>query len=213
MKKLFFILSIGVLVFCLMGCSEEEAEKYLEENNVEYIATSTRTPRESDVYAKKYLQDLKSTYITTINRKIKEKYGYDPVKNAGPTTRYNCHSYAWHSQSTKNPLWIPKPDMYWQDGSYYCRITSNTKIIPSGVYAGDIVVWFDDKGNAQHSAIVKDPKNNIVVSKWGAYGLYEHPLNKSEYDEYPTVKYYSFSGMYDTSGPYPYPRYRQYYTY
>ena len=211
MKKLIFVLLMGFLALCLMACSNEEAVNYMDQNGFQYTITKTQTPRESDVEAWKYTSKLPSAVVKYLENDVQNRYGYKPVRSA--TNSYNCHSYAWHSQSENNPLWINEPNNYWLDGSYYLKTTSNNKTIPNNVYAGDIAVWFDNNGKAKHSAIVKDPKKNIVVSKWGAKGLYEHQLDWSDYDEFPTIRYYSFSGMYDTSGPYPYPRYRQYFTY
>ncbi|NCE63148.1 hypothetical protein D1159_00785 [Pseudoflavonifractor sp. 524-17] len=34
------------------------------------------------------------------------------------TPSYNCHSYAWYSQSISNNYWINDPKPYMNDGSY-----------------------------------------------------------------------------------------------
>lgn len=35
-----------------------------------------------------------------------------------PAPKYNCHSYAWYSTASTNPIWIDDPSAYVEDGSY-----------------------------------------------------------------------------------------------
>lgn len=81
------------------------------------------------------------------------------------TLKYNCHSYAFYSQSTSNPYWIlgPSVDKYMTDGSYYKTSlpTSNDR------------VHFH---NGDHSGIILNVGSQInnvsVISKYGNYGVY-----------------------------------------
>lgn len=104
---------------------------------------------------------------------------------ASSTAKYNCHSYAWYSQSTNNPYWMNDPSKYYTDGSYY--ETTSPKI-------GDIICYFDNDGTVNdksddeniHSGIITglsgqasngicgDANRFIINSKWGALGLYSH---------------------------------------
>lgn len=34
------------------------------------------------------------------------------TRRATPTVKYNCHSYAWYSQSTANKHWMNSPSKY-----------------------------------------------------------------------------------------------------
>ena len=80
--------------------------------------------------------------------------------------RYNCHSYAWYSQSTSNPYWMNTPycDAYMNDGSYYNVATPT---------ANDRVHWH----NGDHSGIIvyvgSQAGNVSVISKYGEYGVYQ----------------------------------------
>lgn len=98
---------------------------------------------------------------------------------------YNCHSYAWHMQSTSNPYWMPNPYRYYEDGTYE---------EVSGIGdVGDIICYFDSNNQNIHSGIVIGKtigvSNNIcgnsdlvtVRSKWGEWALYEHQGDQCPY--------------------------------
>lgn len=93
---------------------------------------------------------------------------------SGATVRYNCHSYAWYSQSINNPYWIGKnyfPTIYMTDGSYRQY---------SGILYSGVKVYYS--GN--HSAICTGTEQNgvfNVTSKWGKVGVYLHPYNYCPY--------------------------------
>ena len=79
------------------------------------------------------------------------------------TKKFNCHSYAWHSQNySTNKYWIRDPEAYRTDGSY----SVTTKAL-------NRKVWYE---NGTHSAIVSYYSNGttLFTSKWGVYGLYSH---------------------------------------
>ena len=125
---------------------------------------------------------------------------------APATAKYNCHSYAWYSQSELNTIWINDPSAFYSDGSY-CEV-STPKV-------GDIICYFDDKGTAttsddsnEHSGVVTAVSSGIsnglcgnsdlvtVTSKWGYGGLYSHNGYVCPYTSYNStgkadyVKYY-----------------------
>lgn len=78
----------------------------------------------------------------------------------GCSRRYNCHSYAWHDQSSSNTVWIDTPgdDKYWQDGSY----------VPASITGGQKVSYASD----DHSAIAIS--GSVYESKWGQAPLMRH---------------------------------------
>ena len=88
----------------------------------------------------------------------------DATWEAGCTRKYNCHSYAWHNQSTSNTIWIDPPHQkeYWRDGSYVQwlgPVTSGMKLD----YSAD-----------NHSAIFVSgtnpfisPDKSMCRAKWG----------------------------------------------
>lgn len=90
------------------------------------------------------------------------------------SVKYNCHSYAWYSQSP-NLHWINDPSLYMTDGSY--RQTS--------LITGAKVHYY----NGDHSGIVTNPNGPIVTSKWGKLALYTHALNDCPYAT--GVRYYT----------------------
>lgn len=108
-----------------------------------------------------------------------------------PTNKYNCHSYAWYSQSSSNNKWMNNPSAYISDGSYYVsgNPQSNYKMIY--LYGTRI----------DHSAIIETRLSGIsninfrdmviVKSKWGQAGLYRHNGNDSPYYYCDTVSYYN----------------------
>lgn len=78
-------------------------------------SATVKTPKGTSVSV------IKRTYSAT---ESSEAYNYT-VKNypnatiiSGATTNYNCHSYAWYSQSTSNKYWMNNPGAYMSDGSY-----------------------------------------------------------------------------------------------
>lgn len=114
---------------------------------------------------------------------------------SNPTTRYNCHSYAWYSRNVEtNQYWIDDPTNFYSNGKYE-EVTAPQ--------VGDIICYFDDRGTTTtaddmnlHSGVVTmvlggtfdgsvDDTNRLVVwSKWGKSGLYQHNGYKCPYTPY-----------------------------
>ena len=110
---------------------------------------------------------------------------------SGPTTKYNCHSFAWYSQNYDlNCYWMDDPSTYYSDSSYIssdaaenyilCYYAKMYYTLLDGTLISDIVTV------NSHSAIITHVGSNfnkndistldsiMVTSKWGAWGLYEH---------------------------------------
>ncbi len=93
----------------------------------------------------------------------------------GPDTRYNCHSYAWHSQiDDENFYWIDDPSAYYTDGSYTETTTPSV---------GDRLCYFDTNGVNIHSSIIYSINSSsslsslstyTVTSKWGELSVFRH---------------------------------------
>lgn len=109
--------------------------------------------------------------------------------------RYNCHSYAWYSQSANNPYWIEDPTPYMNGGAYVRKYNGGigTPSSSTSVRAGDIIFYGDVNGSqgTWHSAIYISQTNSGMplasqrcVSKWGARGVFEHSIGNvpAEYD-------------------------------
>ena len=93
-----------------------------------------------------------------------------------PTANYNCHSYAWYSQSLSNIHWIDEPGAFLEDRTYIKFDGTINESISASV--GDIIVYFNNN-EAIHSAIVNSVYGTSlsqieVVSKWGRNGLFKH---------------------------------------
>lgn len=101
------------------------------------------------------------------------------------TTNYNCHSYAWYSQSTSNLVWLPNPSAYMTDGSYVYIGTS-----PTGASQK---VYYAYPGN-EHSGVVFYQPANTIISKWGQLPLMVHNVYDCPYFYIPlnpdNIKYY-----------------------
>ena len=86
-----------------------------------------------------------------------------------PTSRYNCHSYAWYNSTASNPYWIDLVVKYIED--------AHTMLVDD-IQVGDIVVYYDPQGIAQHSAIITEINGSDIIcqSKWGTWPLFEHNI-------------------------------------
>lgn len=81
---------------------------------------------------------------------------------------YNCHSYAWYSDSPNNPYWVIDIAPYITDGSYKLLRPFNPKRYD--------IVLYTRGADVTHSAIYS---NNIgeylyLYSKWDFMGAYSH---------------------------------------
>ena len=58
--------------------------------------------------------ELSSAEILSMNNYVATYYPL-AVRETNASRRYNCHSYAWYSQSTANTVWLnsPQEDKYW----------------------------------------------------------------------------------------------------
>ena len=94
---------------------------------------------------------------------------------APASARYNCHSYAWHNQSTSNNVWLRawntsglfQLDKYWTNDLY--------EEMYAPYYATK--VYYQD---GDHSAVVSSPGQ--YISKWGPGPLIKHAPSYCPYD-------------------------------
>jgi hypothetical protein len=128
------------------------------------------TPNGTAVPVLKRGELLTATQKQEINNHVSTYYP-NATKLREPTTNYNCHSYAWYSQSSSNIYWMDNPNAYMTDGSY--SYTSNP--------VANNKVWYNSGG---HSGIIYSRASGPIgpnaygtiteTSKWGAWGLYRH---------------------------------------
>lgn len=155
------------------------------DSEISILATTTATvltPKQTKVTVKKY-DELTNAEITAINSRTDRSYP-NATRTYTATKRFNCHSYAWYSQSTStNKYWMDNPSAYWTDGSY----------VSSSAAAGRKVRYM----SGQHSAIMYRYTSGEIyyVSKWGQAGVYKHSpsYGPSEYNYGAGVKYYKYA--------------------
>jgi hypothetical protein len=132
-------------------------------------ASSVYTPRGSAVPVIVMTYELSASQIAASNNWVATNYP-QATRETNASRKYNCHSYAWHSNSTSNDKWMNNPgdNTYWNDGSYvgsYAVGAANRKVS----YASD-----------DHSAITIDAIN--FRSKWGQLPRMRHAYNYCPYN-------------------------------
>jgi len=104
-----------------------------------------------------------------------------------PTARYNCHGLTFAGRRTAIHKSTAVQQALHEDG--YVAID------PSEVLPGDIIMYYEDGGDIEHSGIVlKQPREEflripLVVSKWGKHRELIHWANQSPYS-FANVKYF-----------------------
>lgn len=131
-------------------------------------AAKVYTPKGSAVPVVATTYELTAAEISSTNAYWDKRFP-NAVRLRSASRRYNCHSYAWYSQSTSNAFWMNNPgdDTYWTDGSYYL-----VNYCPA--YSGKVSYVYGD-----HSADID--ASGKLTSKWGQAGVYRHTLNDCPY--------------------------------
>lgn len=142
---------------------------------------SVRTPNNSSVSVWQYLDwrdhgaDTEDIY-DTIGDFLAAYPSAEEVTSHPADPSYNCHSYAWYSQSASNPYWMDNPTPYMTDGSYF-EVDWDGDV--------DARVVYRRNGALSHSAIVYDPGDtiydSIVIGKWEYYSVFTHELMDCPY--------------------------------
>ncbi len=129
------------------------------------------------------ISNTQSGFLTNVDKSmfpdLQKKYPKITLRGM-PNPLYNCHGLTFASRRTaiyeSEELWkIIKDDDYQEIG--------NKDVLP-----GDIVLYFSDDGDIEHSGIVvsePDPTFKIpqVLSKWGKYSEIIHRANNCPYDK------------------------------
>lgn len=210
-KSIFKILPSLFICICialgLSACNttDQEITEYINANGKTFTFTTVTTPKSSSLQAVAYTSTLTSAEITQTNNDMNSLISYynwnsTQVSGRGPTLGYNCHSYAWYSQTTSNNRWINQYyfntstgqytttanlSKYWTDGSYSLITSVSGTSIPSSVANGSKVFY----ATGDHSAI--KTSSTQFTSKWGAAGLYTHSPGHAPYDT-TTIRYYKY---------------------
>jgi hypothetical protein len=118
-------------------------------------------------------------------RDLKKKYpNATPRTVASPV--YNCHGLTFASRRSRILKWAELQKIL-DDDRYDVVQIANLK-------PGDIVIYFDETGDANHSGFVVeyDPPLllPIICSKWGTAGEFVHALNHCPSAYGPDYKFY-----------------------
>ena len=147
---------------------------------MEARAATPKTPSGNPITVTWYYNrtpELTIDQISQIEETVYMNYGLYPARDA--TVKYNCHSYAWHDQSSSNKYWIDLPDDYLEDPLVDRTHTPTVD---------DRIVYQKNKnGEYLHSGIyIKSGSALRVASKWGNWGLYYHAVDNcpAEYGSY-----------------------------
>lgn len=139
-----------------------------------YLTATVYTPKGSAVSVLIRGEELSASQKASMDTYMAQTYPR-ATKLQTATTNYNCHSYAWYSQSTSNIYWMNDPSKYMSDGSYI-------KVGFTPTAAGQKMYYPVSGG---HSAVVYTASSNIwnvvPTSKWGSYGLYRHKYGIDPY--------------------------------
>lgn len=136
---------------------------------------------------KNFQPDLLSSFEISWNKKIYKQYGNKITLRTNPSPYYNCHGMTFASRRTR--IWDPAEIKKIIVDDNYLEIPEDS-IMP-----GDVVIYFGDKGDVEHSGIVlKGPdetkfKVPVIMSKWGQFAEVIHELPVCPYD-HTRVKYY-----------------------
>jgi len=130
--------------------------------------TTVSTPNGSTVWVIATTYELSSAEIANANNYVATAYPR-AVRETNASRRYNCHSYAWYSQSIYNTAWMNAPyqKTYWQDYSY--------SRVYSPYVSSRVNYYYDD-----HSAIVAG--SGVFRSKWGQLPRMLHAPSYSPYN-------------------------------
>ncbi|GGK23789.1 hypothetical protein GCM10010124_15340 [Pilimelia terevasa] len=136
-------------------------------------AITIRTPRGTEVPAQRQGSEMTDSEMRVVEREVARIFP-QAVQESSPTRRYNCHSFAWYSQSPANDVWLDSPgdDAFWLDGSY--RQWQSNQPFRSGMR----VSWaYDD-----HSGI-EVGRTGEIRSKWGRMPVIRAAAEYDPYDD------------------------------
>lgn len=122
-----------------------------------------------------------------INNYYYTTYGLSPVDSSTPSAKYNCHSYAWYSQTAHN-YWVEEFNSYGHTPVILQSANIDGKAVYYNSYGNNIT---DPNDNYSHSALIQSKiyhpvHYNTVInlnlrSKWGGAGIYAHTIENCPY--------------------------------
>ncbi len=107
------------------------------------------------------------------------------IPRTDPSAAYNCHGLTFASRRTRvdntSDVFRVIHDDNW------------VEIPMNGILPGDIVIYFSEEGDANHSGIVMEYRQlavPLICSKWGNAGEYIHALQNCPPVYGPVTKFY-----------------------
>lgn len=153
----------------------------------DYEETTVRTPNGTIVKAYRCIAEADQNDLDLLDKYVEDNYPNAIIVRKS-TQYYNCHSYAWHSTSASNDIWInaPEQEKYWKDGSYAYVTSANHSSDPTIPSAAAVSGYRVRYVNDDQSARVYS--STLYISKWGPGPLVRHKPNYSPYDN--SLMYY-----------------------
>lgn len=135
------------------------------------------------------INNFQGAEISAFERNWAAKIPYDypnARSRTTPSPKYNCHGMTFASRRTKI-LTTTQIQMILDDDNY--QEVDLREALP-----GDIAVYYSEDGDANHSGIVVEYDQGLLVpiifSKWGNAGEYIHGLRDCPSIYGPIVKFY-----------------------
>lgn len=127
-----------------------------------------------------------SMYEKNINDMLTKKWDKSGTLRNSPTPRYNCHGLTFASRRTG----IFDSDVI----GTILNEDGYEEIPPKNVLPGDVIIYYADDGDTEHSGIVVSTSaDNLgipeVISKWGKFSEFIHRANNCPYT-FATARYY-----------------------
>lgn len=130
-----------------------------------------KTPSGKVVPSSQYIYDrpeLSASEIASLRVYVTNTFPKATILRSA-TRKYNCHSYAWYSQSTSNKIWLNTCITYRTDSKSYKRKIGLINVNDKVVYGADVHSGIVYKTNGDSTGALC-----TVRSKWGQMPLMEH---------------------------------------
>jgi len=102
--------------------------------------------------------------INSLNQTVQTLYPNATLLSSA-SSKYNCHSYAWHQNNTYNSVWLTA---YYNGNHQLANYWTNDVYLSCSESEAEIIYYPD----GDHSALASS--NGKYISKWGAWPLMKH---------------------------------------
>lgn len=146
-----------------------------------YLSTPFGKSIEADLYS-----EASDDEIAGMNSYVATNFP-NAIIRGNASTRYNCHSYAWHQNDTNNIYWIESMDsssMQDQISKYYTDDLYVSTTFSNATRARYV--------SADHSAVILT--SGKFLSKWGQLSLVEHDYDYGPYNS-SSINYYRVQNL------------------